>query len=98
MSMQLPFLLFVHSHLGHVLTLCILVCILRVISFIPVQAWCVGLCACKQLILFMSSSMCSMFLSVLHQDEPMLWFVLLHAAHLCLYVNISLHPDDLIMY
>lgn len=97
MSMQSPFLLFVHSHLGCMLTLCILVCILRVISFIPLQAWCVGLCACKQLPVLISLCMCSVFLSVLHKDEPVLWFVLLHAAHLCLHVNISLHPDDLIM-
>lgn len=63
----------------------------------PVHACCVGLCACKQLTVFISSSLCSKFLSVLHKDEPMLWFVL-HAAQLCLHVNISLHPDDLIMY
>lgn len=55
------------------------------------------LCACKQLTAFIPSCMCNMFLSVLHKDEPMLWFVLLHAAHLCLHVNTSLHPDDLIM-
>lgn len=86
-----PFILIVHSCLGPVLSLYVFVCILRVLSFILVQTRRVCLCPCKQANVFISSYMCSMFLSVLHKDELMLWFVL-HAVRLYRHANTSQQP------
>lgn len=86
-----PFILIVHSCLGPVLSLYVFVCILRVLSFILVQTRRVCLCPCKQANVFISSYMCSMFLSVLHKDELTLWFVL-HAVRLYRHANTSQQP------
>lgn len=60
MSMQSPFLLFVHSHLGHMLTLCILVCILRVNTGIhPLYMHAVWVCVHASSLLYSSLLLCA---------------------------------------